>query len=164
MTAAGAGGARDRWPVELAAVRDRLDQRFRAVAFGSWAGARLVDWGPGWATVRAVPGEQHANLVGTAHGGLVSGLADLAFEVACNSYGRVVVAVSLDGHFAAPAALGEPLVADAVEVSRSRRMASYRIEVAGGAGLVGWFQAVAYRTDRWHVAEDDLPAAWREQH
>ena len=120
---------RPRWPAELAGVRDRLDARFRANPYLAAAGIEVLGWGPGWATLRLVPGPSAANLVGTVHGGVVTGLADAAFEIACNGYGRVCVALDLAGHFAAPAAVGTPLVADAEEVSRGRRTASYRITV-----------------------------------
>jgi hypothetical protein len=50
-----------------------------------------------------------------------------------------------------------------VEVTRSRRVASYRVEVRGKDGLVRCTAlAVAFRTDRWHLGEKEWPSAWRE--
>jgi len=56
-------------------------------------------------------------------------------------------------------------VAEAVEVTRSRRIASYRVEVKGDDGLVRCTAlAVAFRTDRWHLGEDEWPSEWRAEH
>jgi acyl-CoA thioesterase len=155
----------ERWPDELVAQRDALDAVLRAVPYRSWLGAELISWGPGWAQTRVVPRPGHANLVGGVHGGVVTSLADLAFEVACNSYGRVCVASSLTLHFTAGGAIGEPLTARAQEMSRTRRLASYRVDVRDARGdVVAWAQAVAFRTERWHLAESELPDGWREAH
>jgi acyl-CoA thioesterase len=153
-----------RWPEHAQAAARALDDVLRSVAYGSSIGAELADWGLGWAVATGTADDRHANLVGTTHGGFVTGLADLAFEVACNSYGRVAVAVQLDAHFAAAAPLGAPLRAEAVEVSRSRRVASYRVDVTTDGALVAWCQAVAYRTSRWHVDEAVLPPQWQAAH
>jgi len=128
-------------------------------------GGRLAAWGPGWAEVRLPTKPPHANLVGTVHGAVVTAVADAAFEAACNSWGRIAVAASLSASFTAPAPLGTSLVATATEVSRSRRAASYRIDVVDGDGvLVAWLQALAHRTSRWHLGEERWPSAWRESH
>lgn len=109
--------------------------------------------------------KQHANLAGTVHGGVLFTLADAAFEVACNSYGRVAVAIDTACHYSRPAPLGEPLTAGATEMARSRRTASYRIDVRTPDGeLIAWYMALAYRTDAWHLGEDRWPEAWRSSH
>lgn len=154
---------RPRWPEDLAPLRDRLDAVFRAVAFRSAVGAELDDWGLGWARVSAVPSATSANLAGSVHGGLVAALADLAFETACNSYGRLAVATQLSAHYAAPAPVDATLIAEADEVTRSRRIASYRVVVSSGETTVAWFQAVAYRSERWHLDEADFPEDWRRR-
>jgi hypothetical protein len=58
-------------------------------------------------------------------------LADSAFEIACNSYGRICVALDVAVHHASAAPLDEPVTAEAVEVPRSSRVASYRITATG---------------------------------
>ena len=70
------------------------------------------------------------------HGGALYTLADSAFEVACNSYGRICVALDVTVHHASAAPLGEPVTAEAVDVSRSARVASYRITATGTDGAV----------------------------
>lgn len=162
MTAA-TPAERPGWPEALAALRAPLEERFRAIPFAALLGIELDDWGPGWSRVRLAPSPALHNLVGTVHGGAIATLADVAFEVACNAHGRESVALDLTAHFTAPAD-GRLLVAEADEVTRSRRTASYRITVTQGATTVAWFLAVAFRTSRWHLGEDRYPLSWREAH
>jgi acyl-CoA thioesterase len=145
-------------------LRPELDAILRATPLYAELGIALEDWGPGRARVALTPGAAHGNLAGTVHGGVVMSLSDAAFEVACNGYGRLCVALDHACHFTSAAVVGERLVAEAVEVSRSRRVASYRIEVRGAEGaLRAWTMAVAHRTGRWHLGEERWPEAWRAQ-
>ena len=124
-----------------------------------------MSWIPGSATVRILTDKEHANLAGTVHGGILFSLADAAFEVACNSHGRVSVALETACTYSRPAEIGQPLTAGASEVARSQRTASYRIDVREPSGeLVAWYMAVAYRTERWHLGEERWPEAWRAAH
>lgn len=146
-------------------LRDGLDAILRDIGFGRLVGVEVVDWEPGRATTRLLPGRDQTNVHGFVHGGALFAVADTAFEVACNSYGRVCVGLDVTVHYAAPAQTGEALVAEAVEVTRSRRVASYRVEVKSEDGLVRCTAlAVAFRTDRWHLGEDEWPPAWRAAH
>jgi acyl-CoA thioesterase len=142
-----------------------LDEVFRSGGLGGLLGFELVEWGPGRAVVELRPTAAVANITGSVHGGVLYTLADSAFEVACNSYGRVCVALDVSVHHASAAPVGEVVTAAAVEVSRSARVASYRITVAGAGGAVrAWYQATAYRTSRWHFGAERWPADWRETH
>ena len=146
-------------------LRDELDAMFRSGRLGSMLGFRLVDWGPGRAVVELRPTPAIANITGSVHGGVLYTVADAAFEVACNSYGRICVALDVSVHHASAAPVGQPVVAEAVQVSRSARVASYRINATGPDGEVrAWYQATAYRTSRWHFGEDRWPDTWRAAH
>jgi phenylacetic acid degradation protein PaaD len=129
-------------------LREDLDALLRASPLYATLGMELLGWGPGSARVAMVPGPAHGNIAGSVHGGVVTSLADAAFEASCNGYGRQAVALEMTAHYVSAARIGEPLEAVAEEVSRSRRVASYRIEVRGGGELRAWFMAVAYRTER----------------
>jgi acyl-CoA thioesterase len=143
-------------------LRERLDPVLRDSAYARLLGSELVRWEPGSATTRLVPDERLTNVHGTVHGGAVFALADAAFEVACNGYGRVCVGLDVSIHYAAPAGAGKPLVAEAVEASRSRRAASYRVEVRADDGAVrAVVLATAFRTEHWHLGEDAWPEEWR---
>jgi acyl-CoA thioesterase len=153
-------------PAEMpASSRAELDQLFRAGGISDLLGLRLLDWGPGRSRFLLEPSPEIANIAGSVHGGALYTLADSAFEVACNSYGRISVALDVAVHHASPAPLGEPVTAEAVEVSRSARIASYRITATGAGGDVrAWYLATAYRTARWHLGADRWPQAWRDAH
>lgn len=73
---------------------------------------------------------------GIAHGGYLFLLADAAFSYACNGYGPVTVAQAAQVTFLAPAAVGDELVAEAVERSRSGRHGIYDVTVRHAAGKV----------------------------
>ena len=145
-------------------VRTALDAVLRASTFRSKLGVELVSWGEGAAVVALVPDASLLNLGGTVHGGVLACLADLAFEVACNSWGRQVVATGLSLHYAVASPPGAPLVATARELTRSRRIASYEVVVRAEEATVAWAQATAYRTDGWHLGEDAWTPQWRREH
>jgi acyl-CoA thioesterase len=146
-------------------LRAELDGMFRGGGLGGMLGFRLVEWGPGRAVAELRPSAAVANITGSVHGGVLYALADSALEVACNSYGRVCVALDVSVHHASAAPVGQPVVAEAVEVSRSARVASYRITAADIDGEVrAWYQATAYRTSRWHFGAERWPEAWRAAH
>jgi acyl-CoA thioesterase len=148
-------------PAEL---RARLDEVLRDIGFGRLVGVEVLDWEPGRGRTRHVPSAEQTNVHGFVHGGALFAAADTAFEVACNSYGRVCVGLDVSIHYAAPARAGETLVAEARELSRSRRVASYHVEVAGEDGRPRCTAlAVAFRTERWHLGEEAWPAAWRDR-
>lgn len=152
---------RPRYPDSLAAERDDLDALFRATPMYAALGIQLTDWGPGWATLDMTPARQLGNLAGSVHGGATFALADAAFEVACNSYGRLAVALETSCHYHRPGVFGEVMRADGWELVRTRRTASYRLQVADEQGRVMVsYLALAFRTDRWHLEQSRFPEAW----
>src|SRR3569623_1394821 len=122
------------------ALRDELDAMFRSGGLGRMLGFRLIEWGQGRAVVVLRPTAAIANITGSVHGGGLYTVADSAFEIACNSYGRVCVALDVSVHHASAAPVGQPVLAEAVEVSRSTRVASYRVTATGRGGEVrAWY-------------------------
>lgn len=144
----------------------RLDALFRSDPYATLLGVELTGWGSGEARLRWTPGASHDNFIGVVHGGALFSLADAALAAASNSWGRVCVALSVDAQFLAAPPLGQPLAVTARERARTRRTASYGIEVTGGDGdgLVAAFQGLVYRTDRWHLGPEAWPEEWRGAH
>jgi acyl-CoA thioesterase len=156
-------------PREVQSALSELDPLITGSPLLGTFGGAVVDWGPGWAEVEMPTSDATANIAGTVHGAVISAAADCAFETACNSYGRISVAVSLNGQFTAAAPSGTTLRAVAYEISRSRALASYRVDVTQrpepGAGLlVACFQAMAHRSREWHLGAARWPDAWIESH
>lgn len=99
---------------------DRASQRL---------GMDLVEVSAGRARLSMPVAEHMVNGHEICHGGYIATLADSAFAFACNSYDVVTVAAGFDIVFLAPARLGDVLVADASERSRTGRNGIYDVTV-----------------------------------
>ena len=150
------------WPD---ANRPRLEAVFQSDAYVNELGAKLVEWDGGRAVYRLVPARHHLNFVGSVHGGALFSLADSALGVASNSWGRLCVALTVETQFLS-APVDAALVATAVERARTRRTAAYAIDVISEDdwALRAAFQAMVFRTGRWHLGEDAWPEEWRATH
>jgi len=128
------------------AARDRLMRHL---------GVECVDGGPGRAAVSLAIHDDHLNFNGTCHGGAIFALADSAFGLASNSQG--VIAAAIDAHITYQVAVkpGDTLTATAVEVSRSRKLGVYRVDVTRQDGaLVSSFTGTVYVTERANEGAD----------
>jgi len=107
--------------------------------------AELVEVDRGSATVRMDVRKESLNFNGTCHGGAIFSLADFAFGIASNSYGTMAAGIDVHITYNAAARLGDTLTATAREVSRSRKIAVYEIDVRGKkAGHVSSFTGTVY--------------------
>ncbi len=111
---------------------------------------RFIDGGVGKAVVAMTVEERHLNFNGSCHGGAIFALADTAFGLASNSHGPV--AAGIDAHITYQAAvrLGDTLTATATEVSRARRLAVYRVDVACADTAISSFTGTVFITARQH--------------
>lgn len=125
-------------PTEIARRSAAAMERADAAARG--AGVRLVDVGPGSAAVALTVAEQHLNGHGICHGGYVFLLADAALAYASNSHGVSAVAAGADITFLRPGALGEELVATAVERALAGRSGLYDVTVRAGGAVIAEFR------------------------
>ncbi len=112
-----------------------------ALAFG----IRLLKAGKGLCEMSMKVKEGMLNAYGAVHGAALYALADCAFAVACNSYGVKAVALSANIQYRRPAGLSEELIAEAVEESRGRTTALYRIRIRNAEGkLVAVVDGLAF--------------------
>ena len=119
--------------------------------FVTFLGAECVEAGPGTAVVRMMVRDQHMNFNGTCHGGVLFSLADTAFGLASNSHGRLAAAVDAHIGFTAPVRVGDALIATAVELNRSNRIGTYRVDVRrADDAMVAAFTGTVYVTRREH--------------
>jgi phenylacetic acid degradation protein PaaD len=124
------------------------DDLARACAEAMWKeddaskglGMKILEVGPGHATLSMTIGAQMVNGQRIAHGGFIFTLADSAFAFACNSYNERVVAAQGNITFIRPAKLGDLLVARAREVSRSGRSGIYDVRVTAGETVIAEFR------------------------
>ena len=133
----------DRVPVPALAARD---------PFVRHSGIEFVESGDGTATVCLRVSAHHLNFNGRCHGGAIFTLADTAFGLASNSHG--VVAAGIDAHLTFQVAVseGDVLVARATEVSRSKKLAVYAVEVRRGDTVVSTFTGTVFVTHHPHAA------------
>ena len=99
-------------------------------------GMELQDVAPGRARMAMTIVATMTNGHGMCHGGYIFTLADSAFAFACNTYDRRTVAQHCSVTFVRSAELGDHLIAEAVERSRSGRSGIYDITVRRADGIV----------------------------
>lgn len=124
-------------------------------ALSAWLGLEVLSIAPGQSTCRMTVRPEMVNGFGVSHGGIVFSFADSAFAFACNTHGRVTVAV--DNSITYPAAIqpGDVLTAVAEEEAASNRLGYYRVVVRNQHGaMVASFRGTAYRTNKPHFPED----------
>jgi acyl-CoA thioesterase len=127
-------------------IRFAIMEQVAKEGYAEKLGMKLVRLSPGCAVVEMVPQKDDGNIFGMVHGGAIFSLMDEAFQVSCNSHGRVAVALNVNVTFHAPAPFNERLRAESKERHRSKKTATYHITVIGETGaLIASCQALAYR-------------------
>ena len=130
-----------------------LTQKASKEPFAKLLDLEVVDVEPGYAKVRMEVDEKKLNIHGITHGGALFGLIDEAFELASNSHGTVAVALNMNITFFAATTTNDILVAEAREINRTRRTATYEIDVTDNSSkFISRCQALVYRK------KDPLPA------
>ena len=113
--------------------------------FARHSGVELVEVGPGWAKASMKIMPFHFNGARTVHGGAIFTLADFAFAVASNSHGNLAMGINTSVSFV-KAAVSGTLYADARELSRNTKLATYSVMITDDAGdTVAIFQGMVYR-------------------
>ncbi len=118
---------------------------FKNDRFAQHSGIELLEIAPGRAKARMTITDAHLNGVNVVHGGAIFTLADLAFAAASNSHGTVAVAINASIWFVKAGTQGT-LFAEAKEVSRNPKLATYSITITDDAReIVALFEGMVYR-------------------
>lgn len=126
--------------IEMLAGRDELARLL---------GVELVEGGPGRCTLKMTVRREHLNFYGGGHGGTVFAFADMAFGLASNSRGHMSFGINAHIEYFVGVKEGDLLYARGSEVSRSRRLGTYRIEVERSDGtLVAGFTGTVHVTEK----------------
>lgn len=127
-------------------IFDAIRKRVEEEPYAQKMGLKLIELDYGYSLVEMTFSKDMENIFGMAHGGAVFSLIDEAFEVASNSHGTVSVALSMSVTYVSPPKEGDTLYAEAKEISRSNRVATYSIQVKNdGDALIAVCQALVYR-------------------
>ena len=110
-------------------ITGRIRKEVETEPFAGKLGLKVAVLEPGYAKVEMTVTPGMANIFGAAHGGAIFSLIDEAFEVASNSHGVMAVALNVNIQYIRPALAGDMLTAEAKEVSRSKKISTYDIDV-----------------------------------
>ena len=135
-----------------------LDQKikeaiYRAVQQEPFARAlnmELVTLEHGYSTVEMTydPAAMN-NIYARAHGGAIFSLIDEAFETASQTHGTIAVALNVNVNYIASPQPGARLRAEAREVSRTKKTATYDIKVTEkDGGVIATCHALAFCTGK----------------
>jgi acyl-CoA thioesterase len=129
------------------------DAIYRAVGKEPFAQAlemELVELDLGYSAVEMIYNPQIMdNIYRRAHGGVIFGLIDEAFEAAGQTEGTVAVALTVSVTYVSSPEPGKRLRAEARQVSRTKKTAGFDIKVTDKEGqLIATCQALAYRTGK----------------
>jgi len=117
--------------------------------FTAWLGLQIDEVRAGYCRLHYMVKEDMLNGFASIHGGVLFSASDSAFAFACNSHGRITVALDVSISFTKPAAVGEVLLVEAVEVHLGHKVGVYDIRTTNERGeLVAMFKGTAYRTSK----------------
>jgi len=127
-------------------------------AFSQWLGIDVLRVAPGEAQLRMTVRPEMVNGFGVAHGGITFSFADSALAFASNSHGRVAMSIDTQIAHARAVQVGDVLVAEAVEESRTERLGFYRVRVTRDDEPVALFRGTVYRTRDHHSDIETSPS------
>lgn len=97
-------------------------------------GIRIEEVRHGYARIAMAVRNDMLNGHGTAHGGMIFGLADTAFAYACNTRNEKTVGAQASIIYLDAAFEGETLVAEALERARAGKVGAYSVAVTTTEG------------------------------
>ena len=116
-------------------------------AFSRWLGIEIEQIKEGYCRIRYSVTPDMLNGFGIIHGGVVFAASDSAFAFACNSHGRLAVALDVSITFTKSALVNEILSVEAKEVFLGNKTSLYDIITRNEKGeIIAVFKGTAYRT------------------
>lgn len=124
---------------------NQIIKYFERDRFAAHNGMVLDQVEPGHAVAKMVVTEEHLNAVNMIQGGAIFTLADFAFAAAANACGQVTVGINA-GISYFKVAQGNLLMAEAKEISASKRITCYQVNVFdAGNNLIAQVNLTGYR-------------------
>lgn len=117
--------------------------------FSQWLQIEVIDVQDGYSKIKMRVRKEMLNGFGIAHGGIAFSLADSAFAFACNSDGKITVALDVSISFPKAAKENDVLTAEAKQVNKTNSTGLYLIEVKNQHDeLVALFKGTCYKTKK----------------
>ncbi|WP_057762786.1 PaaI family thioesterase [Cytobacillus praedii] len=133
---------------------EQIFQQVKNDPFAQSLGIQLTKFEAGFAEAILEVKNHMENAYGTVHGAVIYALADHAFSVACNAYGKTSLGLSTTIQFIESAKPGDKIVACAKEIKRNYRTGFYRIDIFHEQNLIATMEAVSYRKDQYFIELD----------
>ncbi len=118
-------------------------------SFSRWLGIVVDEFREGYCKLHFTITDDMLNGFSIVHGGIIFSAADSAFAFACNSHGRISVALDVHISFIKASKSGEILTIEATEIHTGNKTSFYDIIVFNEENeKVAVFKGTAYRTSR----------------
>ncbi|MGE7904727.1 PaaI family thioesterase [Peribacillus sp. NPDC094092] len=134
---------------------EQIHEQVKNDPYAKSLGIQLTKFEAGTAEATLEVQRHMVNAYGTVHGAVIYAIADHAFSVACNAYGKTSLGLSTTIQFIESAKPGDKIVARATEIKRNYRTGFYRIDVFHGENLIATMEAVSYRKDHYFIELDE---------
>jgi acyl-CoA thioesterase len=132
-----------------ALAKKTLDKMMELDYFSQWMGVEIIEAKQYYCKIKMMLRREMLNGFGIAHGGITFALADSAFAFACNSDGKITVALDVSISFPKAGKEGDTLIAEAKQVNKTSKTGLYLIEVKNqNDELVALFKGTCYRTEK----------------
>ncbi len=132
-------------------AKDIVDRMMQEDFFSQWLGIKVVNVSPGSCLLQMTVRKEMLNGFGIAHGGIAYALGDSALAFAANGHGQVSLSIETSiAHFN-KIKEGEVILAEAVEIHRSSKIAKYSVEIFSLTGeKKALFSGTVYRSQKEH--------------
>jgi acyl-CoA thioesterase len=135
--------------VETTLAEQVLARMMAKDAFSAWMGLKIDAVGKGYCRLHYEITPEMLNGFDIVHGGIIFSAADSAFAFACNSHGRLSVALDVTISFTKSAKVGDKLFVEAKEMYLGHKTSIYDVKTTNEQGeLVAFFKGTAYRTSK----------------
>ena len=114
-------------------------------SFRDLLGIKVLEIKDGYARMSITITEEHTNLHGFTHGGIIFALADCAFAEATNFGDNKAVAVQVSINFVKPSGKGDLLTAEAIKISEGKTFSLYNVTVTKENKVLALFTGLAYK-------------------
>lgn len=114
--------------------------------YAKYLGIQVEEVKEGYAKVSMEITKDMLNIHGTANGGAIFSLADIAFAIASNTYDQVAVGINVNISYIAASFENDKLIAVATERTKNPRLGFYHMEVKNEKGdLIATAEGMVYR-------------------
>jgi len=126
-----------------------VEKMMQTDQFSKWLAIEILEIKDGYSKLTMIVRKEMINGFGTAHGGIAFSLADSAFAFACNSDGKMTVALDVSISYPKAVKENDILFAEAKQITKTNRTGLYLIEIKNQHNeLVALFKGTCYKTEK----------------